>query len=62
MTNQKTLIVQQWRSLARTTDHQRRIARSLGLRRLWQTRTLADNECVRGMVAKIAHLVRIVEE
>jgi len=35
--------------------------RLLGLRRLNQTVTLPDNPAVRGMVRKVAHLVRVEE-
>ena len=33
--------------------------KALGLRRLWQTVTLADSPAVRGMVAKVVHLVEV---
>lgn len=40
---------------------QKATIRLLGLRRLNQTVTLPDNSAVRGMVRKVAHLVRIEE-
>jgi large subunit ribosomal protein L30 len=53
--------IQQYRSVIRTTQHQRRIMKSLGMRRIGHVRQLPDNPCVRGMIDKVAHLVRIVE-
>lgn len=38
---------------------QRAVLRGLGLRRLHQTVTLPDNPSVRGMVAKVQHLVSV---
>ena len=35
---------------------------SLGFRRMNQTRELPDNPAVRGMIDKVSHLVRIVDE
>jgi large subunit ribosomal protein L30 len=43
---------------------QERVVRSLGLRKLNQTVRHEDNPCIRGMVEKVSHLVRVqtVEE
>ena len=43
------------------TDTQRATVRGLGLRRIHQVVEREDTEAVRGMVAKIPHLVCIVE-
>jgi len=43
-------------------EDQRATVRGLGLRKLQQQRTLKDTPCVRGMIAKVAHLVAIVEK
>ena len=44
------------------TERQRATVRALGLRRLHQVVEQADSPVTRGMVEKVAHLVRIVEE
>lgn len=36
----------------------RKVVQSLGLKRLHQTVTLKDNNCTRGMINKVSHLVR----
>lgn len=41
---------------------QEKIVKGLGLRKLYGERILIDTPAVRGMVAKIPHLVTIVEE
>lgn len=41
---------------------QSKIVRGLGLRKLNSERELEDTPAIRGMVAKIPHLVEIVEE
>lgn len=41
---------------------QKRTVRALGLRRMHQTVELVDNPAIRGMLASIPHLVRVVEE
>jgi len=43
-------------------QRQRATLRGLGLRRLNHVVTLKDAPQVRGMIAKVAHLVRVVEE
>lgn len=40
---------------------QKDTVRSLGFTRLNQVREITDNPAVRGMIAKISHLVQIVE-
>jgi large subunit ribosomal protein L30 len=42
--------------------NQKKIVRSLGLRRLHQVVERQDNAVVRGLVAKISHLVEVLEE
>jgi large subunit ribosomal protein L30 len=41
---------------------QKATLQALGLGRVGRTRVLPDNPQVRGMVAKISHLVRVVDE
>ena len=45
-------------------DKHERVVRSLGLRKLNQTVRHEDNPCIRGMVNKVSHLLRVetVEE
>lgn len=43
-------------------EDQRATVRGLGLRKLQQHRILKDTPCVRGMIAKVAHLVVVVEK
>jgi large subunit ribosomal protein L30 len=58
----KTIVVEQYASPARRPEVQRQTLIGLGLNRIRKTRELEDTPAVRGMVAKIPHLVRIVEE
>ena len=58
----KTIIVRQIGSPIRRPAKQRQTLIGLGLNRMHRTRELEDTPAVRGMVAKIPHLVEIVEE
>jgi large subunit ribosomal protein L30 len=58
----KTLTVRQIRSAARRPKDQEATLRGLGLNKLNRTRTLKDTPAVRGMIAKVKHLVEVVEE
>ena len=42
-------------------ERQKRTVRALGLRRMNQTVEQADTPVIRGMIAKISHLVRVEE-
>jgi len=42
-------------------EKQRVILRTLGLTKMHKTVVLPDNPCVRGMVKKVIHLVRVEE-
>ncbi len=55
------LKVQYYRSVIGSSKDQRRVVRGLGLRRLNSVRELKDTPDVRGMIAKVPHLVRVVE-
>jgi large subunit ribosomal protein L30 len=44
------------------TQRQRATVRALGLRKLHQVVEQADSPATRGMVQKVAHLVRVVED
>ena len=57
----KTIRVKQVRSGIGFPEPQKKVLRALGLEKLGRIRTLPDTPSVRGMVAKIPHLVEIVE-
>ncbi|MCY4626094.1 MAG: 50S ribosomal protein L30 [Acidobacteria bacterium] len=59
---QPRIVVQLVRGLAGTTRYQREVVKGLGLRRLGATASRPDNPMIRGMVRRVPHLVRIVEE
>ncbi|MEA1938462.1 MAG: 50S ribosomal protein L30 [Pseudomonadota bacterium] len=56
-----TVIVTQTKSpIARPAD-QRQTLIGLGLNKIGRTRELEDTPSIRGMIAKVAHLVRVEE-
>jgi large subunit ribosomal protein L30 len=57
----KTVTVEQLYSAARRPQDQRATLIGLGLNKRHKRTTLADTPSVRGMIAKVAHLVRVVE-
>ena len=57
----KTVTVEQVRSPARRNERQQATLIGLGLNRINRRATLEDTPAVRGMIAKVAHLIRIVE-
>ena len=50
------------RSYAGSTEGQRRVVRSLGLRRLHQTVVHQDSPTILGMVNKISHMLHVEAE
>nr|WP_278253699.1 50S ribosomal protein L30 [Caulobacter sp. CCUG 60055] len=58
----KTVTVRQIGSPIRRSKDQRATLVGLGLNRLGRVSTLQDTPSVRGMIAKVHHLVSIVEE
>jgi large subunit ribosomal protein L30 len=62
MPEAKTITVEQTGSPIRREASQRQTLVGLGLNRIRRTSTLPDTPAVRGMVAKVSHLVRIVDE
>jgi large subunit ribosomal protein L30 len=62
MAEAKTLKLQLVRSPIGGTERQRATVRALGLRKLRQVVEQSDSPVTRGMVQKVAHLVRIVED
>lgn len=58
----KTIKVEQYKSPIGYSKKHREVLRSLGLRRIRHVVERQDTPAVRGMVAKIPHLVRVIEE
>ena len=57
----KTVTVEQYASPQRRPADQRATLVGLGLNKMNRRSTLNDTPAVRGMIAKVAHLVRVVE-
>ncbi len=62
MAKAKTVTVRQTGSPIRRPKDQRDTLVGLGLGKIGRVRTLEDTPSVRGMIAKVAHMVTIVEE
>ncbi|MFT4190528.1 MAG: 50S ribosomal protein L30 [Comamonas sp.] len=60
MTTQKTVKIQLVRSPIGTKQDHRDTVRGLGLRKLNSTSELQDTPAVRGMINKIAYLVKVL--
>ncbi|MAI58477.1 MAG: 50S ribosomal protein L30 [Rhodobacteraceae bacterium] len=58
----KTIVVKQIGSPIRRPEKQRQTLIGLGLNKMHKTRELEDTLSIRGMVNKIPHLVKIIEE
>lgn len=61
MANENKIKIQWYRSAIAAPAKHKVIVRSLGLTKLNQIVERPDNDSIRGMVAKIPHLLRIVE-
>ncbi len=59
---QQTVRIEQVRSAHGRSPAQREVLRSLGLRKIRHVVEREDTPAVRGMVNKIPHLVRVLEE
>ena len=57
-----TLKVQYYRSAIGFNGKQKLIVKGLGFNKLNGTREVVDTPAIRGMIAKVPHLVRIVEQ
>jgi large subunit ribosomal protein L30 len=57
----KTVKVRQTRSQIRRPEAQNATLKGLGLGRIGRERTLEDTPAVRGMIAKVAHLIEVTE-
>ena len=56
------IVVKQVKSVIGRPTAQRNVVSALGLGRIGKTKELEDTPAVRGMVAKVSHLVEIVEK
>ena len=61
-TGGKTVTVEQIRSAIRRPKSQEQTLIGLGLNKLGRRRTLEDTPAVRGMIDKVGHLVRVVDD
>lgn len=55
------ITVKQVKSIIGRPESQRKVVAALGLGRIGKTNEVEDNASVRGMVAKVSHLVEIVK-
>jgi large subunit ribosomal protein L30 len=60
MSDKKTLTVKLVKSVAGTRQSHRDTVRGLGLRKLNSERVLEDTPAVRGMINKVAYLVKVL--
>lgn len=58
----KTLRITLVKSLISSPERQKATVRALGLNKVNQTVELADSKVVRGMIAKVIHLVNVEEQ
>lgn len=58
----KKIIVKQIKSVIGRPESQRKILATLGLGRIGKIHEFADSAAIRGMIAKVAHLISVVEE
>ncbi|GHC63215.1 50S ribosomal protein L30 [Limoniibacter endophyticus] len=62
MAKNKTVTVEQIGSPIRRPKEQRATLVGLGLNKMHRKSTLEDTPAVRGMIARVQHLVRVVDE
>ncbi len=61
MANKKTIKVTQIASPIGRPEIQRKTLIGLGLNKMYKTRELEDTPSIRGMIRKVAHLVKVEE-
>ena len=61
MTTQKKVTVEQVGSAIGRPQSQRDTLKGLGLNKIGRRASVEDTPAVRGMIAKVAHLVRVVD-
>ena len=57
----KTIKIKKTGSLIRQPDKQARIVKGLGLKKTNSVREIEDTPATRGMIKKVAHLVKIID-
>ena len=62
MAAKKTITIEQIKSATRRPEIQTQTLVGLGLNKLHRRATLEDTPAVRGMINKLQHLVRVVDE
>ena len=61
MSTQKMITLQQTGSAIGRPSEQRRTLRGLGLNKIGRRSAVLDTPAARGMIAKVAHLVRVLD-
>jgi large subunit ribosomal protein L30 len=51
------IVIKQTRSLIGQSEANRKVVKALGLRRIGHSKSHKDNNCIRGMINKVKHLV-----
>mgnify|MGYP005777212985 CR=1 FL=1 len=59
---EKTIKVTLVKSATGFNKRQTKILEALGFRKLGQTRVLPDNDCIRGSIFKVKHLLKVEED
>jgi len=62
MAEKKTVTVEQTASPIRRPADQRATLVGLGLNKIRRRSTLEDTPAVRGMIAKVSHMVRVIDD
>lgn len=62
MADESTIVVTQIRSAIGTKPKQRGTLRALGLGRIGKSNTLPDRPEIRGMLARVPHLISVEEQ
>lgn len=62
MAGKGTLVIRQVRGQVGKPERQRRILRALGLRGVGRETQKPDTPAIRGMIAKVSHLVEVEEK
>ena len=58
----KTIKVTWVKSAIGFNKNQAKIIEALGFKKLGQTRVLPDNDCIKGSIFKVKHLLKVEEE
>jgi large subunit ribosomal protein L30 len=62
VSTQKTIMLEQTASAIGRPGSQRETLKGLGLNRIGRRSSVTDTPANRGMIAKVAHLVRVVDD